>query len=1124
MQIDYEAIFEDKYSKLNSFQKEAVDTIDGPVMVLAGPGAGKTQLLSLRVANILKTTDARPYNILCLTFTDSGAKNMKDRLATIIGPEAYKVHISTFHSFAKSIMNLYPEKFFNGAMPKLLDDYSRKLLYKTILDDVRKHNYKNQLTVSHPDQGYVYQYSIDQKIGQFKSNGITPASLELILNRNQSELEYLSELISDVFSVRMSPKVNEQIPELIHKLMLKYQANQDNLVRLGDVPTLTKKYCDKLQMLYEQYRNDPDTIKASLLSDFKKNYLKPTNGIYHPKECVMHSKLYDLLEIYRKYEERIEEKSNIDFSDQVRLVVELLQNDNELRLEIQSKYQYVMVDEFQDTSLLQLNLINSLLNLEVTEGKPNILVVGDDDQSIYKFQGANLENLNIFASYFPTPPVLIPLEINYRSKKNIVELSQEIISHSSERFVSIYSDFSKKIIPNDDKDGNIEYLSYNTVHDEVADICKKIDQLKKDGVMLSEIALLARNHKQIAPFAKELEKLHIPLKYEKGQDILKSQHIRELVTLAKLILELSDHNKTDVLISSILSSEYWKLEGVDIYRLAIAAKKNKLGWIDAMLDSKELGLNPYLAEIASWLIEVANLARRYSAERLLDVLIGQHAAIGEEQGELELDASLDEETKKWRLQLDKITKFSPFGQYYYSYNRLNIDYLATLSALKTLINRVREYKKNNFLKLIDLVEFFDFHEQEKIAIIDNNVFNQDTNAVTLMTGHKAKGLEYEYVFVISANEDVWHGKGGRNMLVLPINMPFEAIPDNTDDFVRLFYVAVTRAKSHLYITRYENSDTGKTLPPVPALVNKNFKKVEVPIGDLARIVGDTVFDSSVVVDTTISQVLRPLVDEYKMPITHMWNYLDLDNDKGPKYFVENNLLRYPCSKNASSSYGTAVHSAIYQYYIRRMNGKVKVDDVIELFVRALGEENLAEKDYKHYEAKGIDTIQYFFEHNKPEDKYNLEVDFGLMDVHIGSAWVTGKIDKIVINESTKTLDVIDYKTGKGFDSFLSSSSKNKDSYRNQLLFYKLLIENSSFLENRYKVDKLALDFVEKGENFGLKQLNYDSNSDEMIELKKLIEIVYRKITTLQFTVPKEITTLEKGRNLAFKEWLLANPN
>ncbi|MGL4759303.1 MAG: UvrD-helicase domain-containing protein, partial [Patescibacteria group bacterium] len=145
---------------LNPHQKDAVDTIDGPVMVLAGPGAGKTQLLSLRVANILKLTDTRPFNILCLTFTDSGAKNMKERLATVIGPEAYKVHIFTFHKFARSLMNLYPHKFFNGINPKLMDDYNRKQLYKSILEEVRANNFKNELTIYTEDRGFIYQNTI----------------------------------------------------------------------------------------------------------------------------------------------------------------------------------------------------------------------------------------------------------------------------------------------------------------------------------------------------------------------------------------------------------------------------------------------------------------------------------------------------------------------------------------------------------------------------------------------------------------------------------------------------------------------------------------------------------------------------------------------------------------------------------------------------------------------------------------------------------------------------------------------------------------------------------------------------------------------------------------------------
>ncbi len=1119
MTTNYNQIFEDKYKNLNPAQREAVDAIDGPVMVLAGPGAGKTQLLSLRVANILKETDSRPFNILCLTFTDSGAKNMKDRLASIIGPEAYKVNINTFHSFAKGLMNMYPYKFFDGAMPRLMDDYTRKQLYKSILEEVRSNNFKNTLTSYNKEQGFVYQSYIDQRIKQLKGNGITPTKLEEILNRNAKEVEKLTELLSPIFSQTMSLKVYELIPTLIESLKEFYSKTFTSHDKLGDISTLTLKYTERLIHAYQTYLDDP-TLKAKPLSSFKSQLLKKnTDGKYIPQEADNHTKLVDLLEIYYIYEQKMFEQSNIDFDDLVRNAVDALTKDQNLRMEIQSKYQYILVDEFQDTSLLQLNLITSLLDMEISNGRPNILVVGDDDQSIYKFQGASLDNLDRFITYFPVEPKLIVLNTNYRAKKGLVDLSQEIVTQSHTRFATKYK-IDKSVIPFSKEEGLIEYLKYNTMYDEVADICKRIIQLKEDGVNLSEIAILARNHSQIVPFAKQLEKKQIPLKYEKGQDILKSQHIRELIKLSSLILGLSDLEKVDELVSDVLSSEYWKLKGIDKYKLAIMTKKTKQSWIETMLQARENGLNPYLADIADWLIEVSNLAKRYSAERLLDVLIGQHAEIGSEQGELELDPSIDEETKEWRIILDKLTKFSPFGSYYYNYNRLNLDYLATLSALKTLIHKVREYKKNNFLRIGDLVEFFQFHESEKIAIIDNNVFNQDANAVTLMTGHKAKGLEYEHVFVISSNHDIWFTSRGRNMLPLPINMPFESAAEDHDDYLRLFYVAVTRAKTHLYITRYENTESAKLTEPVSVVVNKDFKKIDVPTNELAEIVTDNIFDAQVVVDTEIEQVLRPLIEDYKMPITHLWNYIDLDGQRGPKYFIENNLLRYPCSKNPSSSYGTAIHSALYTYYVQRLNKTFREQDLIDAFVRALGEENLAEKDYKHYEQKGIETLKYYYSTRKPEDYYKLEVDFSTMDVHIGEAWVTGKIDKIVLNEENKTLDIIDYKTGKGFESFVKAA-KNKENYKAQLLFYKLMIENSAYLENKFAVGQLALDFVEKGENTGVKYLDYSDLNSEIEELKKLINAVYKRITKLQFDIPEEIQALKKDKNIAFIKWLIS---
>jgi DNA helicase II / ATP-dependent DNA helicase PcrA len=1122
MTIDYNSIFEENYDKLNSAQKQAVDTIDGPVMVLAGPGAGKTQLLSLRVANILRLTDTRPNNILCLTYTDSGAKNMKDRLSKIIGPEAYKANIMTFHTFAKSIMNLHPEKFFKGANPKLMDDYTRKLLYKSILEDIRKNNFKNSLTIYNKEQGYVYQNIIDKRIKQFKGNGITPKALEAILNKSKLELDHLNDILSRYFSQTMSMKVYSQIPHCLEELKSHMQVLEGSK-SMGNIKTLTENYYQKIQEAYQMYTNDPE-VKSTPLSKFKSNYLFKQGGRCLPLEAKYLDKYYDLLEVYYSYDEKIEEGANIDFDDVIRILVETLQQDDELRLLVQSKYQYVLVDEFQDTSLVQLNLITSLLNMEITEGRPNILVVGDDDQSIYKFQGANVDNLMKFVQYFESDPTLIALNVNYRSAKNIVELSKEIIDYSMVRFSNIFKDFNKDIVPFKKENGAINYLSYNTFYDEVADICKRIKLLSDEDCDLSEICVLARNHKQIVPFARHLELLGIPLKYEKGQDILKSQHILELIKLCQLVLNIVDAKYVDVLLSEVLCSEYWQIPAIDIYKLAATARRVKRTWLETMLDATAYDLNLYFYDIAIWLIDTSAIAKRYSAERLLDIMIGQKSDEGGEQSAVELNIVVEPELQKWRDYLHKLSIFSPFGRYYYNLDRLNLEYLATLSALKTLINKVREYRKTSFLKIVDLVDFFQFHIDEKIAIIDNNVFNQDAKAVTLMTGHKSKGLEYEHVFVISANDDVWFdSKTFGNKIPLLSNMPFEGIPEDDDDKLRLLYVAITRAKTNLNITRYENDESDKVMNAARVLVSKEFQKIEVPKAELAEIVAENVFDRSVNVDISMEKLLRPLIEDYKMPVTHLWNYIDLDNDRGPKYFIENNLLRFPCSKNASSSYGTAIHAALHAYYTKlKINPNFSEQELVKEFIMALDSENLEEKDYRHYREKGIESMKNYYHTRIPERNYKTEVDFNYEDVMIGQAKVTGKIDKLVYNkmaDGTQFLDVVDYKTGKGVAS-LKSQAKNIDNYKIQLMFYKLMIEHSSLMDGNTQVGSLCLDFVEKGENNGIKELPLIDIEIDIITLKKLIEKVYNKIINLDFKVPKEISELKSGKNVAFKNWLL----
>jgi DNA helicase II / ATP-dependent DNA helicase PcrA len=351
------------------------------------------------------------------------------------------------------------------------------------------------------------------------------------------------------------------------------------------------------------------------------------------------------------------------------------------------------------------------------------------------------------------------------------------------------------------------------------------------------------------------------------------------------------------------------------------------------------------------------------------------------------------------------------------------------------------------------------------------------------------------------------------------------LPDDYDDRLRLYYVAVTRAKNNLSITRFENDESDKVTNPVPVLVSKEFTKVEVPKELLSEIVAENIFDRGVYVDVTLEKLLRPLVEDYKMPVTHLWNYLDLDRDKGPKYFVENNLLRFPCSKNASSSYGTAIHAALQQYYNKlKINPKFSEQDLIKEFILALDGQNLEEKDYQHYREKGIASLKFFYDTREPEENYKTEVDFGFYDVIIGEARVTGKIDKIVIKDNgagPKLLTVVDYKTGKGFAQFSTKGAKNQENYKNQLLFYKLMIENSTFLESNFKIESLCLDFVEKGENNGIKELDFGALDIDTEELKLLINIVYKKITNLQFDVPQEIVNSKStNKNRDFINWLI----
>ena len=203
------------YNRLNSKQKYAVDNIDGPSLVIAGPGSGKTQILSMRVANILRQTDAIPQSILCLTFTDAAAKNMLQRLVDTIGIDAYKINIHTFHSFATDIIGKYPEIFFMGVQFMPLEEIARVEILENLFSNL---DYKDKLSSKHPELGWVYKKDVECLIKDLKSAGILPDEFRSILRENYTFLCLIEAHLQDLFSIKITRKTIDLMPAVIDKI------------------------------------------------------------------------------------------------------------------------------------------------------------------------------------------------------------------------------------------------------------------------------------------------------------------------------------------------------------------------------------------------------------------------------------------------------------------------------------------------------------------------------------------------------------------------------------------------------------------------------------------------------------------------------------------------------------------------------------------------------------------------------------------------------------------------------------------------------------------------------------------------------------------------------------------
>lgn len=1001
--------YEKYYNQLNDEQKKAVDALDGPVLVLAGPGTGKTQILSIRAANIIRQKKANPENILILTFTNTASKTMKERLGAIIGLKGYDVRTATFHSFANSII-LESEEAVNYVADRIeLTDIEKVKAIEYILD-----HSKGVAEIRPFNAPYSYLKELEKRIGELKREGITP----------QEFARYIKDLKPDGVYIE-----EKHIPRL-----------------------------KALALVYEQYE---------LLKEGRNKDVFDARGRY-------------------------------DFDDMIILADQALNKEPAIKKQNEDTYKFIMVDEFQDTNGAQLKFLFSLLG----EKSPNVCCVGDDDQSIYRFQGATIGNFRELKKRFSDLKT-ISLKSNYRSSMEIIELSKNVIEDipQEER-----TDRKALININDFKDKSIEYYEFTTQEEELMFLADKVNQLKEKIVSskslskeerenpYNSIAILVRKREFILRIIDKFLQSGIPYATDGKEDISSETRVRQMMDLLDLAkLSPEDIQDKDRALYQVLVSDYLKIPHKDILEFIGVVNKKKKTDKNITLVSEFLGG------------EGLNSPELCNAQAIISKFL-KNALFQP------LHTVLMEYIKEAQLYKFILTK----------YDKESVIKIRELRALVSFINMI----KNSDLSRpgVSLKDFKDEMETriEHNMPIQGQLVTMTQNGVRILTAHSAKGQEFYSVLLPFCLQDKsWPAKPPPVTIPLPqgIIKTREAAGDKARisqlrhyDETRLFYVAVSRAKSNVVFTAspQENNIPSSFLHRL-GIKHENLKQEEEALL-IKSIEKADFFDPFIGTE----EVLKDLVQDLRLNPTSINNYLNCR-----RKFLYDNVLMLPGAKKQNLIFGTAVHSALEHIFKVFMAGNKFPDfqDFKANFVDALKYQGI-EKNMELRCMEQFEGLKPYFEKisRNPVRPIGLE---NKMPITVEGIIFTGKYDKLEIEDEVKGLvRVVDYKTGqpnkhaKGIFECRDLRDEECDGYLRQLVCYKLLYERDISKKDKGLtvshgilafVEPAKIDFkkhnIKKGEPTEFKVQLDDSMVKEMADI---IKDVWQNIQALRFEkLPEE---------------------
>jgi DNA helicase-2/ATP-dependent DNA helicase PcrA len=970
--------FNTLYSRLNPEQKLAVDEIEGPIMVVAGPGTGKTHLLTMRIANILDKTDIPPEAILALTFTESAVASMRKNLGEIIGTMAYRVEITTFHGFANNIIKNYPDEFPNIIGSTNISGVDQINVIRKILDT------SNFTTLKPWGNNYYYVPSIIHAIGDLKQQGFLPEDFKKLVEQQAENFE--------------------NIDDLLHE-------------------------------------------KGAHKGKMKGKYVTLQKNIERNKELAI---------VYAKYQESLRESRFYDFSDMIIEVKKVLEKNKDLLLILQEQYQYLLVDEHQDTNNAQNKILELLANYHEN---PNIFIVGDEKQAIFRFQGASLENFLYLKKIYPKVKE-VSLKHNYRSTQTILNASHSLKPNSLELLAS--SKTNENLI-------NIRpFLSPPA---ENYFIAKEIKELIENGQKPDQIAVLYRENRDVFEIARVFRKFGIPFTIESDQDILDDQDIKKLLIVLNAIQKFGSDRE----LVELLYVDIFDIEPLDIYKLA-SFNRGGMGIYD-LLKNKELLQEAKieniekLQEIYQKLSKWKKQSHNKNAVAVLENIIR--------------DSGLLAKILSDPLAPEKIQKLGVF-----------------FDQVKTLIASHKDYTLDNFFEYLDVLK-------EHNISIKSKGLSYTTGRVRLMTAHKSKGLEFDHVYITNAVEGHWGSRRSHDNIKLPeqvyslLNKIDEDFVDDDDEDERnLFYVALTRAKKHITITYAEKNNEGRE--KLPSLFVKEIKpefvklfeldKTEIQPNENENSI-EYVEESAELPKIKEKEFLNQLFIKNGLSVTALNNYLSCPW----KYFFSN-LIRIPGAQNKYMIFGSAVHQALNSYFDALLENKNPDKEyLIKRFKESLATWPIPTGEYAEMLEKGEKDLSGYYDFYHKTWKSNILNEFNIKRIEIdGDITINGKIDKIEILDDKNNVNVVDYKTGKpkSRNEMLGLNKTSTGDYLRQLTFYNILLNN--YLDNKYKMVSGQIDFIQPDEKGNYHKELFTVTPEMTQNLTEQIKVVAKEILDLAF--------------------------